>query len=556
MNKNIISIILICSIIAFLVACASEGGPSGGPEDKVGPGFISSYPVDGEVNVSRTPQIVFTFDEPIDYRTIDNTLKIFPDLPEKPKIKVSKNEVKIIPIDSLEENMTYIFSFGRSLQDFQKNKTDQEIRLAFSTGNEIDNSSISGQVSGTFDEKKPISILLYHSNDTFSDSIIFQKPQYMTTINKYGAFHASNLAIGNYRIYALEGGYEDFLRVSDNDQIGLPTSTHESITTKSDTITGISLSLNKYFLKQFRLINCKQKDGFIELNLSYPITENALTNSTIFIDGLELTTNYWIDDNESQIIKIHLQGKDSCLYKIDIQNLVDLEGRVLKHSTDSLIWLNDEIIDTTGASLRAMLPRENKSFPLDSDVIFDFSEPIIHNTNISDDIQFFDQDSNIVTYKANWIDANTLIVDPENLTPSMNYSLKLSVSKWEDFFNNAFRDSIITYKFRTVNPDTFGIISGTISSDDYYVTKLKIGCSRKGKSEVLRVVQPDSFGSFRINNLMPEDYKLFSWYDIDENNEYNKGKLIPFELPEKRIFYTDIITVRSRWETEEVQLKF
>ena len=156
------SLLLITIYIVFhcMVNCAAEGGPSGGPKDEDGPVFISSIPKNGEVNVSNKINIQLDFSEMIDVRSVENSLNIFPSLSVKPKIKVKKNIVTISFQDTLCDNTTYIFSFGRNIKDYRKNNTPNEIKVAFSTGEKIDQNIIRGQIFGKTDEKKPINILL------------------------------------------------------------------------------------------------------------------------------------------------------------------------------------------------------------------------------------------------------------------------------------------------------------------------------------------------------------------------------------------------------------
>ena len=67
---------------------------------------------------------------------------------------------------------------------------------------------------------------------------------------------------------------------------------------------------------------------------------------------------------------------------------------------------------------------------------------------------------------------------------------------------------------------------------------------------------PDSLGFYELSDLLPGKYTFNIWEDKNSNNRYDYGKLIPFKVAEPFKAYPDIINVRSRWETAEVELVY
>ena len=51
--------ILYWLIVLLLFSCAAIGPATGGPEDKIGPQLINSYPLTGSINVSTNQKIQY-----------------------------------------------------------------------------------------------------------------------------------------------------------------------------------------------------------------------------------------------------------------------------------------------------------------------------------------------------------------------------------------------------------------------------------------------------------------------------------------------------------------
>jgi len=184
----------------MLVACASQTTPTGGPQDEIPPVLMSSNPKNGQRNF-KGKTLELNFDEDVKLKDPKEEILITPSPGKNIKFTSKKNKIIIEPEEDWKDSTTYSLSFREGIQDLTEGNPAENLRLAFSTGNEIDSLSINGSVHETFSEKIPekITVALYQS-DTFD--IFNHTPTYFTKSDKKGKFSIQNLKAGIYYIYA------------------------------------------------------------------------------------------------------------------------------------------------------------------------------------------------------------------------------------------------------------------------------------------------------------------------------------------------------------------
>ncbi|MEM6299716.1 MAG: Ig-like domain-containing protein [Bacteroidota bacterium] len=130
----------------LLTACANIGAPTGGPQDLRPPQLLLSVPEDQRVNF-QGQRIELVFDEWIKVNSITKNLQIAPITDNPYSYEVKKN-VLIIEFDKpLLENTTYSLAFGETVGDVTENNLTENLRLAFSTGSQIDSLYLEGRVA-------------------------------------------------------------------------------------------------------------------------------------------------------------------------------------------------------------------------------------------------------------------------------------------------------------------------------------------------------------------------------------------------------------------------
>src|SRR5690606_41882972 len=96
---------------------------------------------------------------------------------EKGVLTALKNRLLIKLNQELEDSTTYVFNFQKSIKDITESNPANQLKLVFSTGNEIDSLKFSGSISYIFPQKEIGDVLvgLYHLNDT---TVLFTVSQY------------------------------------------------------------------------------------------------------------------------------------------------------------------------------------------------------------------------------------------------------------------------------------------------------------------------------------------------------------------------------------------
>ncbi len=198
-----VGIALLGSMATLLLwSCANQTTPTGGPRDTIPPNLIRSKPIHKQKNYTEK-SLELTFDEYININNPKDEVLISPALEEPLEFKARKNTVIVTSPQGWEDNTTYSIAFREGIRDLTENNPPENLRLAFSTGNQIDSLIIKGRIKHAIKESIPdkITVAIYRS-DTFN--IFEHKPNYITVNNKQGAFSLENIKAGTYYLYAFD----------------------------------------------------------------------------------------------------------------------------------------------------------------------------------------------------------------------------------------------------------------------------------------------------------------------------------------------------------------
>ena len=244
MRKIISNLILIIVLVLTISHCANRGRPSGGIKDIVPPEITKSEPKNQSINF-QDDEIKIQFDEYIKMKNLQRQLIISPPMDPMPEITPLSNASKFIKIkinDTLSPNTTYTFNFGNSIVDNNEENPFPYFKYVFSTGDYIDSLSVSGQITDA-KLRQPedyISVMLYESDTTYTDSIVYkEQPKFVTnTLDSLTTFSIDNIKAGTYRLVALKDENANFTYQPKTDKIGYY---EGEITVPTDTIYNITL---------------------------------------------------------------------------------------------------------------------------------------------------------------------------------------------------------------------------------------------------------------------------------------------------------------------------
>lgn len=124
--------------LALTGACASEGFPPGGPEDRTPPVLVESSPADRAVNATADQAIRLVFDEEIDDRLLDRLPQLVRVNPRPPEFDVvlDGNTIVLTPGEPMADATTYMVTILPGLADRDGNRTTTARSILFSVGGE------------------------------------------------------------------------------------------------------------------------------------------------------------------------------------------------------------------------------------------------------------------------------------------------------------------------------------------------------------------------------------------------------------------------------------
>ena len=260
--------ILFC-FAGLIVGCAKRGTPTGGPKDTIPPLLINASPKNKSIQFNDN-EITLTFDEYIKLKDLDKQLIISPPLDLNkltidPQTTISKKiEIEFRDSLSLEENTTYTFNFGSSIEDNNEGNILPFFSYTISTGDIIDSLYLKGKVSDAYEEEteRYTSIYLYPIDSSYSDSTVYlEKPLYVTNTLDTTLYNFQNLREDVYKVFAIKDYGKNYLYDQGIDKIGF---INDTVNLPGDTLFDFTLFKEEFDIAKFRSEINKESLGLIK----------------------------------------------------------------------------------------------------------------------------------------------------------------------------------------------------------------------------------------------------------------------------------------------------
>ncbi|MDZ7624178.1 MAG: Ig-like domain-containing protein [Ignavibacteriaceae bacterium] len=553
-NKKHTFIFVLLSFI--LIKCANQLPPSGGDEDKIPPKIVNVFPADGTTNFDKD-YFELDFSEYVDKRSVRDAIFISPFIEGTFTYSWSGTTLEVTFPEKLKDDVTYTITIGTDAVDLNnKNRMAQSFTFSFSTGDKIDRRIISGRVYGK--EKEGIFIYAYKMDES-SDSLLNRKPDYVSQTGGDGNFSLQGLGAGNYRIFAVNDKFRDYLFQQDQDEIGIPQT--DIFLSETDSIyTDIYFMLFNADVSSPRLISGVMTDRnhmIVSANKVLDIKSIFSKNFSI-VDSTE-NKNYEVayafkgkTKPEEFILMFEAELNPSNQVYLLVDTLTDLMGNIMINDFTKVVVsdrpdTSSVKIVSTEPSTRGMVDFEkteikiffdeafNKDFKISAVALSDtFNKPV----DIS--VDFFD-------------DATLLIKPDENLKPDKDYLLKLQLENFVDLAGNK-KDSLFTLKFRTISGLDFTGLSGNVINLDY--TKNPVLILESTETPQLKYEHRPNLDKFEFTRVEPGKYLLWCYLDADSSGKYNFGWPEPIEFSERFSFHPDTLNLRPRWEVTDLIFRF
>lgn len=201
---------LLSLAVLLLESCAHVVPLTGGEAPKRTPKITYQNPQNKALNVPlNTSKIVFKFDTYIKCNNIQQEFFISPPILPAPDIEIKAKSVEIKLKSPLQPNTCYILQTNGTIQEYYSNTPLPAQNIVFSTGNQIDTLTLSGNVKDELEQKLPAMIVCAYQNVPL-DSIGKVSPNYITPLQADGSFTFRYMRSGDYFLVALKDVNNNF----------------------------------------------------------------------------------------------------------------------------------------------------------------------------------------------------------------------------------------------------------------------------------------------------------------------------------------------------------
>lgn len=543
--------------LVFLLGCAGQYPPPGGPIDTTPPQIIYTSPAKNTL-FFKGNEIFLEFDKYMDQRSVQEAIFVSPDLGTL-EFNWSGKELKIFFEEILRENTTYILIVSTSAKDRRGNSLAETFSLPFSTGNNIDSCFITGRVYS--DKPEDVKIFAYrikHDSVNILD-LSRKKPDYISQTSKDGSFSLKYLANGTYRVFAIKDVYNNLVYDPQVDQYGIP---------QFDIL--LSDSLYSFHNLKFKLTQEDTSRPFItnvqslnknqiKIELNEPVQPganfkvyNPLTQAFLQVKHFEL-----IKPNS---FLLFTEDQDSVNYELHVSKILDSADNEILEDRNKVSFWGSKTNDTSIPNFEFLNIKNNEeNIPLDKHFLLSFNEEILQSSFINGFI-LADSNGNHRQCSFYWESrVRVKILPKEILSSKKTYFIRIKLDSLIDAFNNSIKDSTFELRFRTLDKNKLSSISGRVIIDDtgmayqnIFVEIFGLGRTR----QKITSIRTNEYGKFTFNELPEGKYTIEAFIDKNANLRYDFGKIQPFEYAEPFTIYPDTINLRARWPIENVVIQF
>lgn len=540
--KSIRALLFLLISQAFLVSCAKQSSPTGGPRDEDPPILIESNPKDQTLN-TKPDQIRLTFDEFVALENASKGVVITPRI-DKDKIEFTalKNTITVALNQDLEDSTTYVFDFQKAIVDLSEKNPAENLKIVFSTGSSIDSLSIAGNINIYYPESKEdyknVLVGIYPITDT--TDVFNAQPYYLGQVDTLGNFKISNIKNGLYKAYAwrdLNGNLKSDSKSEDHDFL-LDTISLER------NLDNIQFNLSKADLTPIRIL----RSATIGKNYDVIFNKNPIESR---LQNDQMGEEYFYSNGDKRLrIYSKTTKKDSVPFNLTVIDSVGFKR-------DTLIWAKFIESERKPEKLETTV-NSGKNFYQNLEIEVKFNKPI-KSINFDslyveyDTASFFKIKDEMVSFndssRRDFLRIKLTIPDS---IPKEIFTLKASDSTFIDIEGQV-NEKKIEANFRKLKRENLADeITGQIqgAKPPYLVHLID------SKDEILRELYVEQGSTYSFKLVEPGTFKIRVIEDLNGNKRWDPSNFIQKRLAE-RVFYfkgeeeKTEITIRGGWTLED-----
>jgi uncharacterized protein (DUF2141 family) len=278
----------------FVLSCAKQSTPTGGPKDTIPPTLIGSNPKHEQINYDgKTLELEFS--EAVSLNNPKEQLIITPSVGKEFKVEARKNKILLSLENPLVDSTTYTFNFREAVQDITERNPAENLQVAISTGSYIDSLSISGNVFNITNQT-PVSdatVAIQPYIDTFN--ILIHPATYFTKSDKKGTFKIQNLKPGLYKVHAFTDQNKNLTVDARNEAYGFK---RDSFLLDQN-LEKVSLGLLRLDPRPVKLTSARPYNSYFNIKTS----KNLKDAKVIATDSSDIYYTFGADQANVQVYK-------------------------------------------------------------------------------------------------------------------------------------------------------------------------------------------------------------------------------------------------------------
>jgi len=534
-NRKIIQVIIFIQACNLFISCAQFVPPTGGKKDEVIPKLINSIPKSEQKNF-KDKTISLEFDELVDVSSLRQELLIIPEAEGIFDIR-SKSKTVLIKFDkAFKDSTTYTINFRKGIKDLNERNESRNLKLVFSTGNNIDSMKIEGNIKSLLTNQPILDahVALYKLQDSLD--LKKTKPNYFTKSDSSGHYQFENIKSGKYRIYAFMDKNNNLKYETKTEEIGFRNDTIDLVK-NLNSINLLMANANNEKPKNQKVLP-KAEDYTIQFdkNIKSFIVKFENEKDSIPYYGERKELKFYNSTQRTDTLKVNITVADSSGNALNfIQKIKFREPEKKKKEKREYLTLNikpkiGEVIEKNNRYKinfdTPILTFDLNKFKILSDTI---REEKLENNNIS------------------WNKFKTELI----INKTLNIEREVKIEMNRGAFINIKGDSSdrIDLKYPILKSENYALIEGNF--EEKKINKIIQIINEKYEVVAEQIAKE----KFLFKNIKPGIYLMRIIKDRNENGYWDYGNIEKNIEPEEVTFYVEPIRLKANFEIRGLIIK-
>ena len=528
-------VFLLLCVAIFAGNCAQIAQPPGGKKDTLAPKLINSNPKMRAKNV-KTKQVELFFNEYINADNLAQKTIITPGSGITFEVKTKPTGVVLIFNEPLKDSTTYTISFTDGIKDASERNPATNLKLVFSTGNQLDSLNISGTVTnvttGTVVEGALVG--LYLPKDTLDAQKT--KPIYYSKTDTLGRFSIENIKAGNYDVMAFTDKNNNFLFNPNGEEIGFA----KNRIKLNKSVENVQIQLFGQNTTPVRVLRTESRSDSYVLNLNKGVESYSIKfrNSADSLPSTQPSVNqikFFRTKQTTDTLSILLTAKDSLGLVSTIKHTLNFRQKSKREKPEEFTFRAD--------------PPNNDAVEPAFTLKLAFSKPI---GKVNGNRIFFSIDSlstaELRSFTATTGPSQTELSTKITTKAKKFIRVRLEKDAVESVLGDTIMKTIITYPI--IDPENFGVIRGRVTTKEpNYLLELL----DERKTVVRRL---KNVTAYEMKNVKPGKYQLRLIIDTNNNGKWDTGRYERRIPAEPIIYYPTPIPIKQNFELEDQDLSY